>query len=107
MDLKPAKPTKDAPLRADGKVKWGRYNFSGWSTLWKFASEHGVDTSEFSGLNDGALIKAATCRKVAAAIQDNFQAYVAAFEVTDSKSGIAECREDILLWRNCGGYRQY
>jgi hypothetical protein len=108
MDLKPVRPSKDAPLRADDRIKWGRYNLSGWTAMWNFLIDHGVDTSELSGFNDGARIKAATCRKIADTIEANFEAYLEKFNVTEKDTlEIEACKLDIQLWRTCGGYRQY
>lgn len=108
MDLKPVRPTKDAPLRADGKVKWGRYSAGGWSKLWRFAFEHGVDTSEFSASNDGARVKVATCRQMADVIETNLDAYLVDQGGTlGDESDTEVCKLGILLWRNCGGYRQH
>jgi hypothetical protein len=108
MDLRPVRPTKNAPLGADGKVKWGRYNLSGWTAMWHFLNDHGVDTSEMSGYNDGIRIEAATCRKIADTIEANFEAYLEKFDVTEKDPlGIESCKLDIQLWRTCGGYRQH
>lgn len=108
MDLKPVRPTKDAPLRADGKVKWGRYSAGGWHKLWHFINARGVDSSEFSGFNDGARIKAATCRQVADIIETYFDAYLLDQGGTlENELDVEVCKLDIRLWRTCGGYRQY
>ncbi len=108
MDLKPVRPSKDAPLRADGGIKWGRYSLSGWAALYHFLNGNGVDTSEMSGYNDCARIKAATCRRIADTIEANFDAYLEKFGVTEKDPlGIESCKLDIQLWRTCGGYRQY
>ena len=48
------------------------YNFSGWTQLIQYLNKWGVDTSEFSGFNDGNLIKAKTCQAVADAIDANW-----------------------------------
>ena len=45
------------------------YNWSGWSELWGLLNKYGVDTSEFSGWNDGNVISAKTCRVVAEMIR--------------------------------------
>lgn len=44
------------------------YNWSGWKTLADYLSTWGVDTSEMKGMNDGDPICAATCRKIADAL---------------------------------------
>ena len=108
MDLKPQRPSKDAPRRDDGTIRWGRYNISGWAALYHFLEGNGVDTSEMSGYNDGDRIKAATCRKIADTIEANFEEYLDKFGVTEKDPlGIESCKNDVLLWRTCGGYRQY
>lgn len=108
IDFQPVKPSKDAPLRADGKVKWGRYSLSGWSKLWCLLIDHGVDTSEFSVSNNGHRVKASTCKKVADVIEANFDKYVATQGGSPTNADDIEvCKLDILLWRTCGGYRQY
>jgi hypothetical protein len=108
MDLRPVRPTKDAPLRADGKVKWGRYSWSGWGDLVYFLQDHGVDVSEFAGSNDGDRIKSATCKQIAHAIESNFDEYLKRQGgELDNESDIEVCKLDILLWRTCGGYRQH
>lgn len=101
IDLKPMRPTKDAPRREDGKPVWGRYNWAGWSWFVGKLEEWGVDVSEFSGMNDGDLITAATCRKVADAIEAHLS------EFPEGSVRRQEMAEDVLLWRTCGGYRQY
>jgi len=56
MDLKPIKPSENAPLYEGGEVQWGRYNWSGWSWLRTHLEDWGVDTSELTSMNDGATI---------------------------------------------------
>ncbi len=108
MDLKPQRPSKDAPRREDGTIRWEKYSIGGWAALYHFLNAHGVDTSEMSGYNDGDRIKAATCRTIADTIEANFDEYLDKFGVTDKDlKGIESCKLDIQLWRTCGGYRQY
>jgi hypothetical protein len=99
MDLKPARPRKDAPRDEKGRVIWGGYNWGGWTYICTKLYEWGVDTSEFSGCNDGELIKAKTCRAVAKAIEDNLH--------TLDERHQKWLAPHIELWRTCGGYRQY
>ena len=105
MDLKPVRPSKKAPRHpADAsyganEVIWGRYNWSGWRYICDKLEEWGVDISEFSGCNDGEKISAATCKKVADAIEAHL-------------SGLDEQHRNWLQphidrWRYCGGYRQF
>lgn len=106
--MKPMRPHKNAPLNSSGKPQWGRYNIWGWGCLYEFLRRYDVDTGEFSGCNDGDLIKAATCRKVADTIESHFDAYLQAFGVDITKEEVVErFKLDIVLWRTCGGYRQY
>lgn len=108
MDLKPMRPTKDAPCYpADyeyaayrGRVIWGRYNWSGWGWLTDHLAEWGdVDMSHFAGSNDGALIPAKVCRQVA----DSLEKHLPELSSAD-RDWIAP---HVQLWRTCGGYRQY
>jgi len=57
------------PRRHKRKIHGLHYNWSGWSELWTFLNKWGVDTSEFSEWNDGAVISAKTCRIVAEMIK--------------------------------------
>lgn len=99
MDLKPVNPSPGAPHHEDGTVKWGRYNWSGWRWLTEHLDEWGVDTSEFKGMNDGDPISEATCIKVAEAIEQ----HINELEPCDQRW----LKDDIVLWRTCGGYLQY
>jgi hypothetical protein len=105
MDLKPLRPSKSAPrYPADdkyeaGKVVWGRYNWHGWGVLRGKLEEWGVDTSEFSGCNDGDLISAKTCRKVADAIEAHLP------ELSEEYQNWLQ--PHIARWRTCGGYAQH
>lgn len=96
-------------MRADGRVRWGRYSWTGWGRLGAFLDAHSVDLSEFDGMNDGKLIRAKTCRKVADVIEENLEDYRAALYLSDANAdyAIEESNDDILLWRTCGGYRQH
>lgn len=105
MDLEPVNPSADAPRRAaDDKYSpnepiWGRYNCSGWSWILEHLEKWGVDTSDFAGSNDDALIPESKCREVADAIE----AHIAELDDEDQKW----LREHIQLWRTCGGYIQH
>lgn len=99
MDLEPVAPTAEAPKRQDGTPKWGRYNWSGWSWLMDLLEKWGVDTREFSGMNDGEVISEETCRQVADAIEKHLP------ELDGEAQAVL--KEDIILWRTCGGYRQF
>ena len=99
MDLKPQHPTADAPRDEHGHPEWGRYNWSGWSFLVDKLAEWGLDVKEFAGTNDGDLISAKTCRKVA----DLLERHKAKLPETWQRF----IDHDIVLWRTCGGYRQY
>lgn len=98
MDLKPVRPTPDAPKDGYGVV-WGRYNWSGWSYLTSHLQNWGVELTGFSGMNDGDLIKAKKCREVADAIEKHLH-------LLDEENQ-KWLRPHIILWRTCGGYRQY
>lgn len=107
MDLKPMRPTKDAPRHpADDKWDpngpvWGRYNWSGWRFLMDKLHEWGMEMlgKGFSGMNDGELIRAPYCREVADLIEKNLH--------TLSPEDQEWLKPHIILWRTCGGYRQY
>ena len=104
MDLKPLRPSKEAPRwpadheYSPNAVMWGRYNRTGWSWLLKYLNEWGVDTSEFSGFNDGDEISGKTCLAVADAIE----AHLHELEKED-RDWLAP---HVALWRTCGGYAQ-
>jgi hypothetical protein len=99
MDLKPRNPTADAPKDAEyGGHVWGRYNWSGWTYITNKLAEWGVPLDEFSGLNDGDIISAETCCKVADAIDAHLH------ELDDRDR--AWLGPHALLWRTCGGYEQ-
>ena len=108
MDLKPVRPWKSAPRNSPldkydpNGVIWGRYNWSGWSWILNHLREWGMsqeDLSYFSGCNDGDLIPTKTCQRVADLIEKNLDT----LEPDDQ----VWIKEDIILWRTCGGYRQY
>jgi hypothetical protein len=75
------------------------YNWCGWRTLVKILNENGVDTSEFSGINDGELISIETCREVAIVIEDNRKRFEEIYKWNMDN--------DINFWRHCGGCYQY
>jgi hypothetical protein len=99
MDLKPIKPSENAPLYEGGEVQWGRYNWSGWSWLRTHLEDWGVDTSELTSMNDGATISEATCLKIADAIEAHLD------ELNAEDRGWM--KNHIALWRTCGGYEQW
>lgn len=100
MDLEPINPSKMAPTRSDGSPKWGRYNWAGWRWLVRLLNDKGLDTSEFSGCNDGEEISAETCEKVA----DILEAEIPNLEDEEEREWL---KNHPLLWRTCGGYRQF
>lgn len=99
MDLKPINPSPDAPRRDSGEAVWGRYNWAGWRWLLDRLHEWGLDTSEFSGCNNGDVISEETCVKVSKLIQD----HLPEFDETDREW----ISEHIPLWATCGGYEQW
>jgi len=99
MDLKPINPTPDAPKDEDGRLEWGRYNWTGWRWIVDHLQAWGVSTSEFKGCNDGDPISAETCRKVADAIE----AHLPELEERDRKW----LAPHVERWRTCGGYQQF
>ena len=74
------------------------YKWTGWRTHVRFVEKDDVDTSEFSGWNDGELISEKTCREVANVIEDNRTE----FQKTYRRS----MDDDINFWRHCGGCTQ-
>ena len=56
-----------------GRVPVLDYNWNGWATLWAYLNLWGVDTSEFTGWNDGDPIGPETCRVIAQAIRKHFK----------------------------------
>ena len=97
--LKPISPTADAPCNDRGDLIWGGYNMAGWFLLRKCLILWGVDISEFTGINDGAPISAATCVKVADAIE----AHLPELDERDRKW----LGSHIKRWRTCGGYEKW
>lgn len=81
------------------------YNWSGWGFLCQFAEDHGVDTSEFDGCNDGRLIRAATCRSLAATILDNKEEYNEAF--AGNSYGPDPATKHAELFLRSSGMRQF
>lgn len=75
------------------------YNWTGWGWLISRLNEWGVDTSEFSGANDGDIISASTCECVADAISNN----LSTLDFEDQ----LWIRHHIDAWRGCGGFRQH
>jgi hypothetical protein len=99
MDLKPNRPSKDAPRNKDGYLIWGRYNIYGWAYLWAKLDDWGVDTSTFSSFNDGKLIPKKVCLAVADAIEKHLEQL--------NKEDKEWLQPHIIRWRTCGGYRQW
>lgn len=99
MDLKPINPTADAPKDSDGDFRWGRHNWTGWSELVDLLQSWEVDTREFAGTNDGYVISAETCLKVADALEKNLPS-----QPQDIQDWL---QPKIILWRTCGGYEQW
>ena len=108
MDLIPVRPSKDAPRYPKnffykpyrGQPTPARYDWGGWSLITGLLVKWGVKLEGFSGMNDGEIIKAAKCREVADAIEKHLDDP----DVAEHKEWL---KEDIILWRTCGGYRQY
>lgn len=98
MDLKPIAPTNSAPKDEYGIV-CGRYNWAGWSWLRTELSERGVDVTEFVNNNDGEVISADTCEKVA----DVIEAMLPELD-EEYREWLAP---HVIRWRTCGGYEQY
>ena len=99
MDLIVIAPTKNAPKDTNGNIIDGRYNISGWTTLWNLLIDWNIDVSEFSGYNDGEIICQETCQDVAKAIEDNLH--------TLDEKHKNWLQPHIELWRTCGGYEQW
>lgn len=99
MDLEPINPTKEAPETEEGGIEWGRYNWNGWTFQYKLLNDWGVDTSELSRWNDGAEISKLTCLKIADAIEKHLNEL--------SEEDRKWLKPKIILWRTCGGYRQW
>ena len=99
MDLKPIDPADHAPVDKNGNPVWGRYNWFGWNLLQQYLGKWGVDTSELTGLNDGAEISEETCIEIAKAIMANADELIAA--------GHEGFLADAALWGTCGGYEQW
>lgn len=107
MDLKPIAPTKEAPRHpADDEYSpsepvWGRYNWSGWRLQIDLLLKWGADPTAlgFAGSNDGQIIPAWACKKVADLIEANLH--------TLDEETREWLRPKIILWRTCGGYRQF
>lgn len=112
MDLEPINPATDAPRFTNevgnyytdyaplvGKAISGRYNWTGWSYIINLLNKWGINTNEFSGLNDGDVICDETCKKVADAIEK----HLSDLDAKDRKW----LEPHIILWRTCGGYRQW
>lgn len=99
MDLQPINPSSKAPIDDYGEVVWGRYNWAGWRWLCNHLEQWGVDLSEFSGCNDGEEISRETCIQVGKAIEDHLNEL--------SEEDREWIKGHIVLWKTCGGYRQF
>lgn len=98
MDLKPIAPSPDAPEDEFG-VEWGRYNWTGWLWLHRALQNWGIDTTEFSGSNDGAVISDKTCKLVADEIERRLPELEGKYRDW--------LRPHVAKWRTCGGYEQW
>jgi hypothetical protein len=92
------KPTANYP-KENGYPKEPSYNIAAWRWLRSHLHMWGVDISEFSTINDGDVICATTCMKVADAIEAHLD------ELEESDRHWIE--KDIILWRTCGGFKQF
>ena len=105
IDLYPVEPTADAFRFPEGHECAGKtdltlsYNWAAWSFLISNLKLHGLDTSEFEYSNDGDIISAETCIKVA----DIFEKLLLSMD-GDDRSWL---EPHIIKWRTCGGYMQY
>ena len=81
------------------------YNWSGWRGLVQFLDKLGVDTFEFDGCNDGHSICAASCRKIADAIEAGRDKYNKMF--AGESYGPDPATEHAKQWRESRGMRQF
>jgi hypothetical protein len=97
ISLVPIKPARNAP-RYRGKPGVCDYNWTAWKSLRDWLDEWGVDTSEFCYGDSGSRISAATCQKVADAIEAHLPEL--------PKQDRQWLAETVKYWRTCGGFRQ-
>lgn len=86
------------------------YNWGGWRALGNFLASHNVELNEFSSMNDGDLISAATCEKVACVIRTHDSEYNELFGGCTKKDGgygLAPALEHAEIWRKSGGMKQH
>ena len=89
------------------KGKGLSYNWSAWVSLSEFLKAKGISVAEFAGSNDGARIRAQTCRLVADTIERNADEYNRLFGSTiPGADGEKPAAKHAKLWRNSGGFRQ-
>ncbi|MEM8550701.1 MAG: hypothetical protein AAGF10_07915, partial [Verrucomicrobiota bacterium] len=74
-------------------------NWAAWEQIAKFASDHGVDTRYFKGLNDGDLIPDSVCCQMADILEEHFDKLSPAMQRLYKNTA--------SIWRNSGGFRQY
>lgn len=104
MDLKPVRPNKKYPRNPldakyePGKPQWGRYNCWGWSYLLKKLDAWGLQ-EQLPVYNDGELIPAKVCKKIAALITE----HESELKGTEQEWIL----KDVIEWENCGGFRVY
>lgn len=60
---------KEIKETAENNGAYLHYNWSGWSWLISMLQEH-MDTSDFSGSNDGDVLNGATCKAVAKTLEE-------------------------------------
>jgi hypothetical protein len=99
MDLKPIEPSANAPTTEKYGITWGGYSWAGWVKQIDYLQKWGIDTSEFSNINDGEVISKETCLKVADAIEQHLD------ELSEEHK--LWLHPKIELWRTCGGYEQH
>ena len=98
MDLKPIKPTKAAPRDENGEPIWGRYNWSGWRHLGEQLIQWGHSdlVNYMSGWNDGEVIPKEICQRIGKAIEEHLDLEWREYE-----------KMKVVLWKTCGGYKQF
>ena len=102
MDLKPVKPTKAYPRDDDNRLIWGRYNWSGWRHLGDQLIDWGHSdlVNYMTGWNDGELIPKEVCQRIGKAIEEHLG------EIENPEWREYE-RTKALMWKTCGGYKQF
>jgi hypothetical protein len=95
MDLRPVNSPKYVSAMTENGVawddegKWGRYNIDGWSDLLNYLRRKGF-ARRLPVFNDGELIPAAVCRRIADLL-----------DLAEGEDSWA--REHASWWRTCGG----